>query len=163
MHQQIGLSLTDGEFGVGWYYATMVRANLSLMSLILLTPLIGTVITIHEDPTRERVGARFDDEKDPTRVKDDSIMYSHFMDVFAQLANPERDVTTQNPMTILPIRKGRNFDDSALATWPSLLFYYLFDDWFTGYSLVARKNHQYGVRLDRLVRTPSSFVVRDLF
>jgi hypothetical protein len=32
---------------------------------------------------------------------------------------------------------------------PSLLFYYLFDDWYTTYSLVARSEHQYGAHLER--------------
>ncbi|MCJ1468059.1 hypothetical protein MMC07_006685 [Pseudocyphellaria aurata] len=41
---------------------------------------------------------------------------------------------------------------------PSLLFYYLFDDWSTTYSLVARKEHQYGVQLEHLV-SPALFVL----
>ncbi|KAE8413288.1 ADP-ribosylation factor [Aspergillus pseudocaelatus] len=33
---------------------------------------------------------------------------------------------------------------------PSLLFYYIFDDWVSSYALVAKREHQYGVLLDRL-------------
>ncbi|KAE8348855.1 hypothetical protein BDV28DRAFT_142567 [Aspergillus coremiiformis] len=33
---------------------------------------------------------------------------------------------------------------------PSLVFYYIFDDWVSSYALVARREHQYGVLLDRL-------------
>ena len=34
---------------------------------------------------------------------------------------------------------------------PSLLLYYLFDDWYTSYSLVARSKHHYGRQLDKVV------------
>jgi hypothetical protein len=35
---------------------------------------------------------------------------------------------------------------------PGLLFYYIFDDWVTSYALIAKREHKYGVLLDRLVR-----------
>ena len=34
---------------------------------------------------------------------------------------------------------------------PSLLFYYIFDDWVSSYALVAQREHKYGVSLNRLV------------
>ena len=34
---------------------------------------------------------------------------------------------------------------------PSLLFYYIFDDWVSSYALVAKREHKYGVILDKLV------------
>ena len=34
---------------------------------------------------------------------------------------------------------------------PSLLLYYLFDDWVLSYGLIARRGHKYGVWLDQLV------------
>lgn len=33
---------------------------------------------------------------------------------------------------------------------PGLLFYYIFDDWVTSYALIAKREHKYGVLLDRL-------------
>ncbi|GKZ18244.1 hypothetical protein AbraIFM66951_000417 [Aspergillus brasiliensis] len=33
---------------------------------------------------------------------------------------------------------------------PSLLFYYIFDDWVSSYALVAQREHKYGVSLNRL-------------
>lgn len=39
----------------------------------------------------------------------------------------------------------------------SLLFYYMFDDWVSSYSLVAKREHGYGVALENLV---GSFVRR---
>lgn len=35
---------------------------------------------------------------------------------------------------------------------PSLLFYYIFDDWVSSYGLIAKREHKYGVSLDQLVR-----------
>lgn len=34
---------------------------------------------------------------------------------------------------------------------PSLILYYLFDDWVSSYGLVARREHMYGEMLDELV------------
>lgn len=35
---------------------------------------------------------------------------------------------------------------------PSLLFYYLFDDWVSSYGLIAKREHKYGLALEELVR-----------
>ena len=35
---------------------------------------------------------------------------------------------------------------------PSVLFYYIFDDWYSAYNLVAQKGHQYELQLEQLVR-----------
>lgn len=52
----------------------------------------------------------------------------------------------------------RNFSDTGpdqasikQEDGPSLLFYYIFDDWFSSYSLVARREHTYGAMLNKLV------------
>lgn len=34
---------------------------------------------------------------------------------------------------------------------PSLLFYYIFDDWVSSYGLIAQREHQYGKALEELV------------
>lgn len=34
---------------------------------------------------------------------------------------------------------------------PSLLFYYIFDDWVSSYGLIAKREHQYGKALEELV------------
>lgn len=39
---------------------------------------------------------------------------------------------------------------------PSLLFYYIFDDWVSSYGLIAKREHKYGVALERLVSTTRS-------
>ena len=39
----------------------------------------------------------------------------------------------------------------AITDSPGLLLYYLFDDWYTSYALVAKKEQQYATRLQALV------------
>ena len=34
---------------------------------------------------------------------------------------------------------------------PSLLVYYLFDDWYSSYGLVSRSENHFGVQLERVV------------
>ncbi|PYI19394.1 hypothetical protein BO86DRAFT_328078 [Aspergillus japonicus CBS 114.51] len=45
---------------------------------------------------------------------------------------------------------------------PSLLFYYIFDDWVSSYALVAKREHKYGVALDRLRQNMLAKPVVDL-
>ncbi|PWY89725.1 hypothetical protein BO70DRAFT_384793 [Aspergillus heteromorphus CBS 117.55] len=45
---------------------------------------------------------------------------------------------------------------------PSLLFYYIFDDWVSSYALVAKREHKYGVSLDQLRQNMLSRPVVDL-
>lgn len=76
------------------------------------------------------------------------------MNVFRQLSKANK---VQSPILTLPFRIGAQALDNTPETNPaSLLFYYLFDDWHTTYSLVARREHRYGEQLEELVRTPRS-------
>ena len=58
-------------------------------------------------------------------------------------------------MMNLPLRSSKLTRDTAPHAYqtevPSLLFYYLFDDWYASYSLVSRSEHQYGKQLEQLV------------
>ena len=60
----------------------------------------------------------------------------------------------RNPMMTLPVRSGLQpvkDSDISPSDAPSLLFFYLFDDWVTSYSLVAKGQHTYAERIDKLV------------
>lgn len=60
----------------------------------------------------------------------------------------------------------RNFQDSTAPEQgsikqedsPSLLFYYIFDDWFSSYGLIAKREHAYGGSLDELVGSSLPFL-----
>lgn len=109
----------------------------------------GVVISIHENPFPGHPGRL--DEKEQAALH---IIRTNLLNVFKQLSKVNEEMTAKNPIMALKIRsrvyseKGTPISNSDA---PSLLFYYLFDDWFTSYSLVARKQHQYGKKLERLV------------
>ena len=48
---------------------------------------------------------------------------------------------------------GDNGEYARPTDIPSLLFYYIFDDWAMSYSLVARREHRYSAELENLVST----------
>ncbi|OCL10498.1 hypothetical protein AOQ84DRAFT_426903 [Glonium stellatum] len=77
----------------------------------------------------------------------------NLVDVFRQLSKAHC-FSRENSVNTLPIRKrvGDTEEETAHRSTdsPGLLFYYLFEDWYTTYSLVARREHQYAAELDKL-------------
>lgn len=66
----------------------------------------------------------------------------------------------RNPLLVLHLRRSIELaseglsdstEDFVVENGPSLLLYYLFDDWYSSYSLVARREHHYGAELNDLV------------
>lgn len=110
--------------------------------------ILGTIITINENP--------FPDYGQPRTPDDEAklyIMRRHLLNVFQQLSKSKDAMREKNPMMALPIRsglKGIKEPDVTATDAPSLLFHYLFDDWYTTYSLVAKQEHQYGKKLSDL-------------
>ena len=81
-------------------------------------------------------------------------MRRNLMNVFQQISKAGNETGKQNATTRLPIRSGiikTKQDDLSISDAPSLLFHYLFDDWYTSYSLVSKQEHQYGKQLSKLV------------
>lgn len=91
-----------------------------------------------------------------------TVIRRNLLNVFSQLSKATDGQKEPNPIMTLAIRGGivsgndgvKDSFDAPLGDASSLLFYYLFDDWYTSYSLVARKEHQYGAQLEHLVRSP---------
>lgn len=81
------------------------------------------------------------------------------MSVFRQLTKAPTPLREAS-LTMLPVRHRIGNSDEETAHRPTdapgLLFYYLFEDWFTTYSLVTRREHGYAAELDRLVRPAST-------
>ncbi|KAI4121056.1 MAG: hypothetical protein LQ347_006969, partial [Umbilicaria vellea] len=103
----------------------------------------GTVISIHENLFPDRQGPLTSAQKSELEV----IRYNT-LNVFRQLSKANK---VQSPILTLPFRIGAQALDNTPETNPaSLLFYYLFDDWHTTYSLVARREHRYGEQLEEL-------------
>ncbi|KZF26495.1 hypothetical protein L228DRAFT_279684 [Xylona heveae TC161] len=113
----------------------------------------GTVISVHEDP--------FPGNHCQSKARKSAIraIRRNLLIVFGQLSRATDESDMPNPITLLPIRKGphtpQNYPEGVSAATnntdaPSLLLYYLFDDWYTSYSLVVRTGHQYAAELDKL-------------
>ncbi len=79
----------------------------------------------------------------------------NLLNVFMQLSEVNDAHRQKNPINTLDIRPSLRSNQSSnitIADSPSLLFYYLFDDWYTSYALVAKSEHQYAMELEKLVR-----------
>jgi hypothetical protein len=108
-----------------------------------------TVISITEDPYPFRDG-----DLDHLELTALAAVRRNLVNVFRQLSKAH-DLSKQNPINILPVRQrvGDTMEETIHRPIdaPGLLFYCLFDDSITSYSLVARREHQYGRALDSLV------------
>ncbi|KAI9699132.1 MAG: hypothetical protein M1836_003321 [Candelina mexicana] len=117
----------------------------------------GTVITVNEDP--------FPMQCPPPTNQGEAIVgiRRNMLNVFNQLSKVNHTEASENPLSILPIRRtvqsthtveAKSTGSSQSRDAPSLLFYYLFDDWYTTLSIVIRTEHKYAAELSKL---------RDLF
>ena len=109
----------------------------------------GTVISVHEDPFPSSRNKWTPEEKDVFK-----IIRRNLLTVVRQLSNVKNEWRKANPIQTLDIRPGMQSNLNSKVTMldsPGLLFYYLFDDWYTSYALVAKKEQQYAARLEDLV------------
>lgn len=84
-----------------------------------------------------------------------NVIRRNLLNVFMQLSEVNDVRRKTNPINTLDIRPSLGSNQSSditIADSPSLLFYYLFDDWYTSYALVAKSEHQYAMELEKLVR-----------
>ncbi|KAF2120550.1 hypothetical protein BDV96DRAFT_565077 [Lophiotrema nucula] len=109
-----------------------------------------TVISISEDPYPFIDGPLAADE-----LKTLYTIRRNLVSVFRQLTKAPTPFR-ESSMIMLPIRHRIGNSDEETAHRPTdapgLLFYYLFEDWFTTYSLVTRRERGYAAELDRLRR-----------
>lgn len=74
----------------------------------------------------------------------------NLLNVFAQLSTAV-DSHSRNPISLVPLRSAAlEFATAEPTDETGLLFYYLFDDWHTSYSLIAKRDEQYRGELFRL-------------
>jgi hypothetical protein len=109
-----------------------------------------TVISISEDP--------FPFVNGDLRLHDLKTLFTtrrNLVNVFRQLTKaptPLRDTA----LIQLPLRHRIGDSDEETAHRPTdapgLLFYYLFEDWGSTFTLISRREHGYAAELDRLVR-----------
>ena len=83
-----------------------------------------------------------------------SVIRRNVLTVVRQLSKVKNEWRRGNPIQTLDIRPGMQSNLNSKVTLvdsSGLLFYYLFDDWYTTYALVAKKEQQYAARLQNLV------------
>ncbi|KAF2145370.1 uncharacterized protein K452DRAFT_243330 [Aplosporella prunicola CBS 121167] len=109
-----------------------------------------TVISIHEDPYPYSNGHL------PLKHEDHYSLLSirrNLLNVFRNISKAH-DTSKDPAIAILPIRRRIGSSAAEAAHRPSdapgLLFYYLFDDWYTTYNLVARREHKYAELLEKV-------------
>lgn len=119
----------------------------------------GTIVSVQENPFPETQGPLSDAEVKPALGVVRRNVHFIFSGVSKQQAgSPDSDA-------LVTIRV-RHFNDPGpyqasikQEDGPSLLFYYIFDDWGLSYGLIAKREHKYGVRLDQLVSTTQAQLV----
>ncbi|KAI9764008.1 MAG: hypothetical protein M1840_008956 [Geoglossum simile] len=131
--------------------------------------ILGTVISLHEDPFPCQTTWLQDDSR-----KELSAIRRNIRNVFRNLSKSDKAGVTENAISTLSIRQdvgpAADVDSSSPGDdAPSLLFFYLFDDWYTTYSLVRQQLrekpgleqlqeiHQIGRQLAVLKRLYSSY------
>ena len=136
--------------GTGSFYArTRCALLFDCLVLPLLTAAGQTVISISEDP--------FPFIEGDLRASELRTLYTvrrNLVSVFRQLTKAPTPLR-ESSLVMLPIRHrvGDSEEETAHRSTdsPGLLFYYLFEDWFTTYSLVTKREYGYAAELDRLV------------
>ena len=108
-----------------------------------------TVVSIAEDPFPYN-GGHFSVEERSAII----FLRRNLLNVFLQISKA-RDTTKKSPLTTLPIRKsiGNSHEETLHrpSDAPGLLFYFLFEDWYSHYSLVIRREHRYQAELNKMV------------
>jgi len=79
--------------------------------------------------------------------------------IFSGVSKQHLNVSENDSLVTIRVRHCSNSgpDEANIKQedGPSLLFYYIFDDWVSSYGLIAKREHKYGVALERLVRITS--------
>jgi hypothetical protein len=111
-----------------------------------------TVITISEDPYAFHNG--------PLNAREQrnlGVIRRNLINVFRQCSKARDPLADINPL-VLPVRtrvgNSEREDHHRNTDVPGLLFYYLFDDWLSIYSLIARRDNRFAQELNTLVRPP---------
>ncbi|KAL4989283.1 hypothetical protein BDW68DRAFT_156950 [Aspergillus falconensis] len=121
----------------------------------------GTVLSIQENPSPDLTAL-------PTKELEAVIAACrrNIQLIFRGVSKQHSAISENDSLVTIRVRP---FHDPGTDTasikqddGPSLLFYYIFDDWVSSYSLVAKREHGYSVDLDRLRHSMLNKPVVDL-
>lgn len=127
----------------------MVRTNLAqLWPQLLTNP--GTVVSIQENPY-----PRISEPRPESEVKSVlGVVRRNVQLIFSGASKQHSASSESDSLVTIRVRasNGSHSDHVSIHQddGPGLLFYYIFDDWVTSYALIAKREHKYGVLLDRL-------------
>ncbi|PGH17206.1 hypothetical protein AJ79_01344 [Helicocarpus griseus UAMH5409] len=108
----------------------------------------GTVISIHENPF-----PRAPDITPQQRQKALEVIRRNTNLVFSGISSQHVASEHRNPLMTTYVRNFPNETGTVAVKageGPSLLFYYLFDNWLSNYSLVIGREHSYSAALNKL-------------
>ncbi|KAL2865447.1 uncharacterized protein BJX67DRAFT_382932 [Aspergillus lucknowensis] len=109
----------------------------------------GTVVSIQENPFSESAKPSETEMKAVTAVSRRNIQL-----IFAGVSKQHSASSEHDSLVTIRVRPfhdtGPDLSSIKQDDGPSLLFFYIFDDWVSSYGLVAKREHAYGVALDRL-------------
>lgn len=112
----------------------------------------GTVVSIQENPY-----PRISEPRPESEVKSVlGVVRRNVQLIFSGASKQHSASSESDSLVTIRVRasNGSHSDHVSIHQddGPGLLFYYIFDDWVTSYALIAKREHKYGVLLDRLVR-----------
>ena len=119
--------------------------------------MIATIITVHENPY-PKASRTVNSQYEPSPELE--VLRGHIISVLNELSGGADTKKSRNPLFTLTIRSVSTPSSPSEAS--SKLFYYIFDDWTTSYSLVAEGEHQYGTQLENLVFFPLIVLLQPL-
>ncbi|KAJ5577039.1 hypothetical protein N7535_003965 [Penicillium sp. DV-2018c] len=110
----------------------------------------GTVISIQENPfAGRRNGVSIDEAKPVLDIVRRNIRF-----IFSGVSRQHSAMSESESLITIRVRHFNDFgpDQANIKQedGPSLLFYYVFDDWVSSYGLIAKREHKYGVALEEL-------------
>ncbi|KEY82784.1 hypothetical protein BA78_4925 [Aspergillus fumigatus] len=110
----------------------------------------GTVVSIQENPY-----PRISEPRPESEVKSVlGVVRRNVQLIFSGASKQHSASSESDSLVTIRVRasNGSHSDHVSIHQddGPGLLFYYIFDDWVTSYALIAKREHKYGVLLDRL-------------
>lgn len=115
--------------------------------------LAGTIISMQENPFPARRDGVSTGEAKPVL----DIVRRNIRFIFAGVSRQHSAMSESESLITIRVRhfsdRGEDHANIKQEDGPSLLFYYIFDDWVSSYGLIAKREHKYGVILDELVST----------
>lgn len=112
--------------------------------------LLGIVISIQENPFPQMQGLL---QQEQRKVLD--IVRRNVRFIFSGVSKQHLNTSESESLVTIRVRHfndvGSDQANIKQEDGPSLLFYYIFDDWVSSYGLIAKREHTYGVSLENLV------------